>query len=123
MLNNTIIGLCAGSFALIVAPLATAQNAPPPAQTGLELKTIGVPSNTKRKIVPSLIVMNSQSATLQGDKLTLTGVSPNVIIFADRPVRSAGHALTVHFLEEWDPVTRRRQLRQGSTERDGLGVR
>jgi hypothetical protein len=105
MLNNTIIGLCAGSFALIAAPLATAQNAPPPAQTGLELKTIGVPSNTKPEIVPSLIVMNSQSATLQGDKLTLTGVSPNVIIFADRPVRSAGHALTVHFLEEWDPVT------------------
>jgi hypothetical protein len=35
--------------------------------------------------------MNSQGATLQGDKLTLIGVAPNVIIFADRPVRSAGH--------------------------------
>jgi hypothetical protein len=68
------------------------------------MKTIGVPSNAKEEIVPSLIVMNSHRATLAGDKLTLTGVSPNVIIFADRPVRSAGHALTAHFLEEWDPV-------------------
>ena len=49
--------------------------------------------------------MNSQGATLQGSTLTLTGVAPNVIIFADRPVRSAGHALTAHFLEEWDPAT------------------
>ena len=31
----------------------------------------------------------------------LEGVSPNAIIFADRPVRSAGHALTAHLLEEW----------------------
>ena len=37
--------------------------------------------------------------------VTLMGVSPSVIIFADRPVRSAGHALTAHFLEEWDPAT------------------
>jgi hypothetical protein len=34
--------------------------------------------------------------------LILTGVSPNSIIFADRPVRSAGHALTAHLLEEWN---------------------
>ncbi len=45
-------------------------------------------------IVPSLIVMNSRGATLQGNKLTLTGMSPNSIVFADRPVRAAGHQLT-----------------------------
>jgi hypothetical protein len=33
--------------------------------------------------------------------LTLTGVAPNAIVFADRPVRSAGHLLTAHVLEEW----------------------
>jgi hypothetical protein len=105
MLNNTVVGLCAGFLALAATPIgALAQNAPDikPAQT--QTKTIGVPSNAKEEIVPSLIVMNSRGATLAGDKLTLTGVSPNVIIFADRPVRSAGHALTAHFLEEWDPV-------------------
>jgi hypothetical protein len=50
---------------------------------------------------PSLIVMNARGASLQGQTLTLNGISPNSIIFADRPVRAAGHALTAHLLEEW----------------------
>jgi hypothetical protein len=32
-----------------------------------------------------------------------TGVAPNSIVFADRPVRAAGHSLTTHLLEEWSP--------------------
>ncbi|MFD1328329.1 hypothetical protein [Mycoplana ramosa] len=73
----------------------SAQPAPPhvPLQ-----KTIG---QAKPDIVPSLIVLNSDGASLSGDTLTLTGISTNAIIFADRPVRSAGHALTEHLLEEW----------------------
>ncbi len=50
---------------------------------------------------PSLIVMNARGASLQGQTLTLTGVSANSIIFADRPVRAAGHLLTAHAVEEW----------------------
>ena len=61
-------------------------------------KTIG---QAKPDIVPSLIVMNSRGATLQGGKLALTGMSPNSIIFADRPVRSAGHDLTSRIIEDW----------------------
>jgi hypothetical protein len=64
-------------------------------------KSIGGSSNAKQEIVPSLIVMNSHGAVLKGDTLTLTGISNNSIMFADRPVRSAGHALTTHLLEEW----------------------
>ena len=64
-------------------------------------KTIGAP--TKKEIVPSLIVMNSRGARLEGTTLTLTGVSPNSILFADRPVRAAGHALTAHLMREWTP--------------------
>ena len=52
-------------------------------------------------MVPSLIVMNAHGAGLQGQTLTLAGVSPSSIIFADRPVRAAGHLLTQHLLEEW----------------------
>jgi hypothetical protein len=52
-------------------------------------------------MVPSLFVMNARGASLQGQTLTLTGVSPNAIVFADRPVRAAGHLLTEHLLEEW----------------------
>ena len=53
-------------------------------------------------MIPSLAVLNSKGATLQGNKLTLTGVSSNSIVFADRPVRAAGHVLTSHFIKEWD---------------------
>ena len=55
----------------------------------------------KPETVPSLIVMNSRGAIRDGAKLTLIGISPNSIIFADRPVRSAGHARTTHLIEEW----------------------
>jgi hypothetical protein len=53
------------------------------------------------KLVPSLIVMNAQGASLQGETLTLNGVAPSTIVFADRPVRAAGHMLTTHLLEGW----------------------
>ena len=64
-------------------------------------KAIGQAKDAKPEVVPSLIVLNARGATLQGQKLTLAGVAPNSIVFADRPVRSAGHVLTAHLLEEW----------------------
>jgi hypothetical protein len=81
--------------ALFAAPAAAlAQDAiSAPAQ-----KTIGA---SKSAMVPSLAVLNSRGASLQGDTLTLTGVGPNSIIFADRPVRAAGHVLTKDFIKEW----------------------
>jgi hypothetical protein len=64
----------------------------------LPQKTIG---QGKPELVPSLIVLNARGANLQGQKLTLVGVASNSIVFADRPVRAAGHVLTPHLLEEW----------------------
>lgn len=61
-------------------------------------KTIGA---TKPQIEPALIVLNSKGASLKDGKLVLTGIAPNSIMFADRPVRAAGHVLTAHLLEEW----------------------
>ena len=63
-------------------------------------KTIGVVTPTGP--VPSLFIVNSAGATLQGNKLTMTGVSPNSIVFADRPVRAAGHVTTEQFIMQWD---------------------
>ena len=104
MLTRRFFGLCAGAIALAALPAAAlAQSQPAAAQTSPSLKQIGVASNAKPDIVPSLIVVNSRGASLQGETLTLLGVSQNAIIFADRPVRSAGHALTKHLLEEWAP--------------------
>jgi hypothetical protein len=57
---------------------------------------------TGNEMVASLGVINSSGAKLEGNKLTLTGVSPNTIVFADRPVHAAGHVLTAHFIKEWD---------------------
>ncbi len=87
----------AGAPELVSAQGATTapSNAPPH-------KTIGVPSSQEAaKVEPSLIVMNAAGAILADNKLTLTGLAPNAVIFADRPTRAAGHALTVHLLEEW----------------------
>jgi hypothetical protein len=86
-----VVGLLFGSR------LALAQDAiSAPAQ-----KQIG---SSKTEMVPSLIVMNAKGASLQDGTLTLTGVASNSIVFADRPVRAAGHALTTHLLEEWTPA-------------------
>ena len=99
MLNTTTAGLCAALIALLAAPLAAlAQDAiSAPGQ-----KTIGQPQAAKNEMIPSLAVINSRGAKLEGATLTLTGVSANSIVFADRPFRAAGHVLTKHFLREWD---------------------
>jgi hypothetical protein len=98
MSMKATIGLCAALLALLLVPLpGTAQTAPP----DNVLKQIGVPSNATSEIIPSLIVLNARSASLQGSTLTLLGSAPNAIIFADRPVRAAGHALTRDLLQEW----------------------
>jgi len=83
--------------AFIAAPaIALAQDAiTAPAQ-----KTIGVAAGNA--MIPSLAVINSRGASLQGATLTMTGVGANSIVFADRPFRAAGHVLTKHFLKEWD---------------------
>jgi hypothetical protein len=86
--------LAAAALPLAATLPAVAQTATPGAP-----KVIGQPQQPR--VVPSMIVLNAKGAKLGGGKLVLDGVSPNAIIFADRPVRSAGHALTAHLLEEW----------------------
>lgn len=102
MTNLMKLNGIAGAFALTVAlcgsgmALAQTAHAPP------SMKSIGTPTvAAKPEIVPSLFVLNSRGATLQGETLTLTGVMPHSIIFADRPVRSAGHQLTADIIAEW----------------------
>ena len=96
MLGRRALGLCAGLLALAAVPQAALAQ---PAPDGL--KPIGVPAHAAQEIEPALIVLIARGATLSGSTLTLHGPSPNAIIFADRPVRAAGHALTAHLLEEW----------------------
>jgi hypothetical protein len=83
-------------IALLILGALLAASTGATAQTA---KTIGTPQPPQ--IVPSMIVLNAKAAKLAGRTLTLEGVSPNAIVFADRPIRAAGHALTAHLLEEW----------------------
>jgi hypothetical protein len=93
-----LAGIFGASIALAGITGAFAQGAP----TSSSMKTIGTPSAAaKPEIVPSLFVMNSRGATLQGDTLVLTGVLPSSIIFADRPIRAAGHQPTADVIAEW----------------------
>ncbi len=87
----------AGSFALTSAVFA--QDAPKTPHAPLE-KTIG--KITPTGPVPSLAVINSAGAKIENGKLVLTGVSANSIVFADRPVRAAGHVMTEQFIMQWD---------------------
>jgi hypothetical protein len=110
MRNHRSVTILLTTTALLCAPcLALSQTAAPTvpasgAQTHVPLqKTIGQASQAKSQVFPSLFVLNSRGATLQGGKLTLTGLSPNAIVFADRPVRAAGHDLTANVLELWSP--------------------
>lgn len=95
--------LAALATATLVATSALAQAPTPPTHAAPTAagtpKVIGKPQQPR--LVPSMIVLNAKGARLGGGKLVLEGVSPNAIVFADRPVRSAGHALTAHLLEEW----------------------
>jgi hypothetical protein len=91
MIVAAAVFMCAPGWAFA----QTATPAPAP------LKAIGQTTKAQSQVVPSLIVFNSRGASLQGGKLTLTGVSPNAIVFADRPVRAAGHDLTENLLDEW----------------------
>ena len=72
---------------------------PTPTSATSAPKVIGKPQAPR--VVPSMIVLNAKGAKLENGKLVLDGIAPNAIVFADRPVRSAGHALTAHLLEEW----------------------
>lgn len=87
-----------GGLAYLAGPAWADQPAKKP-HVPLE-KTIGQTTPTGPE--PSLAVINSAGATLADGKLVLTGVSPNSIVFADRPIRAAGHVTTAQFIQQWD---------------------
>lgn len=92
-----LVGALGLVAALALPGVGVAQQAP--AHVPLQ-KTIG---QARPEVVPSLIVMNAAGASLDGTVLTLKGIAGNSIVFADRPVRAAGHAPTAVLLDEWNP--------------------
>ncbi|WP_048710732.1 hypothetical protein [Microvirga massiliensis] len=94
-----IAGLTCGINGAL-GPQASAQEATHRPHVPLA-KTIGQPSRSETGTIPSLAVINADGARLEGNQLTLTGVSSNAIVFADRPVRAAGHVTTADLVSEW----------------------
>ncbi|WP_372482618.1 hypothetical protein [Bradyrhizobium ivorense] len=96
-LRTALFAFCAGG--LLVCPQGLFAQAAPEHKPHVPLeKSIG---QAKPEVVPSLFVLNSRGANLNDGKLVLTGISPNAIVFADRPVRAAGHDLTARIVEDW----------------------
>lgn len=96
--HSSLIALAAAGLLLATAPSFAQQPQP---HVPLQ-KSIG---QSKPEVVPSLFVLNSRGVTLKDGKLVLTGMSPNAIVFADRPVRAAGHDLTTRIVEDWGSGT------------------
>ncbi|WP_210262676.1 hypothetical protein [Bradyrhizobium brasilense] len=96
-LRSALLVFCVAG--LIAAPHKVLSQSAPENKPHVPLeKSIG---QAKPEVVPSLFVLNSRGASLKDGKLVLTGVSPNAIVFADRPVRAAGHDLTSRIVEDW----------------------
>ncbi|WP_246664034.1 hypothetical protein [Phyllobacterium sp. SYP-B3895] len=98
-LKSALSLLLAGSLSMLNAGGSFAQDATRKPHVPLE-KTIGQVTPTGP--IPSLAVLNSDGAKLEGNQLTLTGISRNAIVFADRPARAAGHVTTDEFIKQWD---------------------
>ena len=95
MARHRLLRCLAAAFTLATAGVAFAQTpATPPAPK--RMAETGVPQT-----VALLFAIHAGSATLQGNRLVLTGVTPSVVVFADRPIRAAGHARTSKLVEAW----------------------
>ncbi|MEY9879533.1 MULTISPECIES: hypothetical protein [unclassified Bradyrhizobium] len=92
-----MIAVCAAGLVAFPHKLLAQSSAENKRHIPLE-KSIG---QAKPEVVPSLFVLNSRGASLKEGTLVLTGISPNAIVFADRPVRAAGHDLTSRIVEDW----------------------
>jgi hypothetical protein len=99
MMFHAVRGIACASALALLSSSAGAQDATKTPHVPLQ-KSIGQVTQTGP--IPSLAVINSDGAKLEGGKLILTGVSGNTIVFADRPVRAAGHVTTQQFIMQWD---------------------
>ena len=96
------VALATAAATLGLALGAAAQTQPAaPATASVQGQPKVVGAARHPRLIPSMFVLNARSAKLQDNKLILEGIAPSVIVFADRPVRSAGHAMLAHVLEEW----------------------
>lgn len=96
--KQTFYLLLAGTMAVLNGGNVWSQDNVKKPHVPLE-KTVG--QVTQKGPFASLLVINSDGATLEGEKLVLTGVAASAIVFADRPARAAGHVSTDEIVKQW----------------------
>jgi hypothetical protein len=63
---------------------------------------VGEVTEQQLEDIEALFVQTAHSLTSEGDKsITLHGLSPSTIYFADRPQREVGHMSTKRFVDLW----------------------
>jgi len=72
--------------------------APPPADVQVP---VPAPAEVPAKKPVLIVVQSSKAVTFDGSRLTLKGVSPTTIYFADRPERVTGHMTNRAFVAFW----------------------
>lgn len=87
-------------LALAAGPVAAQAQAPAPS-------TAAAPAGAESNVVPMppanwLFVQTGQSFTSDGKTLKIRGVSPQTLMFSDRPERMTGDVLTPKFIEFWN---------------------
>lgn len=54
------------------------------------------------KTIEAMFVQVAHGLTCSGDAMTLQGMGPSTLFFADRPERVVGHVSTRKFISQWD---------------------
>ncbi|MEH3148289.1 MAG: hypothetical protein PGN34_23850 [Methylobacterium frigidaeris] len=87
--------LAAGALALSLLGHAAQAQAPQGAPAAPPANAVSMPSANW------LFVQTAASASVEGNTLTLKGVSPQTLMFTDRPERMTGDAPTAKFVSYW----------------------
>ncbi len=107
MKTNRLI-LVGGLLAGIIASIALAgckssgQGASPAPSAAATGTATGQPASNATQKVEFLFVQNAKSVSFENGTMTLHGVNPVTVCFADRPERIAGHMPTARIVPMWD---------------------
>jgi hypothetical protein len=104
MKPNRVILACALLAGLIASlALTSCKSSATGASSEPAVSSAGQPvsDNTTQK-VEFLFVQSAKDVSFDNGKLTLHGVNPLTVCFADRPERIAGHMATANMLPMWD---------------------
>lgn len=98
MKMNYLSTACAALAGLLAASFLTCCASTSSSSAGI---TASTGDGKLPKNADLLFVQNARGVTFEKGRMTLHGVNPMTIAFADRPVRFAGHMPTSHFVPMW----------------------